>query len=201
MTAPNLSWTANDIWGIADDMPRHVYVRGQFPDGFFPKDIASAAHAALERTKQPVLDMQATPDADGVTDQGADGTAPHPSLDTHGRGTVFEERVRRFNEENKEKAGEHLTPHAAVTLIAKLVLLPNVGRINSGPACLTTAPARQAVCSRWPSTCCTGSRKSGSARHPRTRTATRSKPAADIRCKAVFQVAHESTRNRHPSNL
>src|SRR5215510_11055246 len=31
-------------------------------------------------------------------------------LDNHGMGTVFEELVRRFNEENNEEAGEHWTP-------------------------------------------------------------------------------------------
>ena len=31
-------------------------------------------------------------------------------LDNHGMGTVFEELIRRFNEENNEEAGEHFTP-------------------------------------------------------------------------------------------
>jgi type I restriction enzyme M protein len=31
----------------------------------------------------------------------------HPALDNHRMGTVFEELVRRFNEENNEEAGEH----------------------------------------------------------------------------------------------
>src|SRR5258705_617542 len=35
-------------------------------------------------------------------------------LDNHGMGTVFEELVRRFNEENNEEAGEHWTPPDAV---------------------------------------------------------------------------------------
>ena len=36
----------------------------------------------------------------------ADGSVKHPGLDNHGMGTIFEELVRRFNEE----AGEHWTP-------------------------------------------------------------------------------------------
>ena len=47
-------------------------------------------------------------------------------------GTVFEELVRRFNEENNEEAGEHWTPRDAVTLMAKLVLLPVADQIDSG---------------------------------------------------------------------
>ena len=30
MTAPNLNWIANYIWGIADDVLRDVYVRGKY---------------------------------------------------------------------------------------------------------------------------------------------------------------------------
>ncbi len=37
-------------------------------------------------------------------------------------GTIFEELVRRFNEENNEEAGEHWTPRDAVKLMAKLDL-------------------------------------------------------------------------------
>ena len=47
-------------------------------------------------------------------------------------GTIFEELIRRFNEENNEEAGEHWTPRDAVTLMAKLVFLPVAGRIKSG---------------------------------------------------------------------
>ncbi len=61
-----------------------------------------------------------------------DGSIKHPGLDNHGMGTIFEELVRRFNEENNEEAGEHWTPRDAVTLMAKLVLLPVADRIDSG---------------------------------------------------------------------
>ena len=33
-----------------------------------------------------------------------------PGLDNHSMGTLFEELVRRFNEDNNEEAGEHWTP-------------------------------------------------------------------------------------------
>ena len=35
-------------------------------------------------------------------------------------GTIFEDLVRRFNEENNEEAGEHWTPRDAVELMAQL---------------------------------------------------------------------------------
>lgn len=53
-------------------------------------------------------------------------------IDNHSMGTVFEELVRKFNEENNEEAGEHWTPRDAVRLMANLVFLPIEGEIKSG---------------------------------------------------------------------
>lgn len=47
-----------------------------------------------------------------------------PALTNHGMGTVFEELLRRFNEENNEEAGEHFTPRDAIRLLARLVFDP-----------------------------------------------------------------------------
>jgi type I restriction enzyme M protein len=54
-----------------------------------------------------------------------------PALDNHSMGTMFEELVRRFNEENNEEAGEHWTPRDAVKLMANLIFLPVADRIES----------------------------------------------------------------------
>ncbi len=61
-----------------------------------------------------------------------DGSIKHPGLDNHAMGTIFEELVRRFNEENNEEAGEHWTPRDAVKLMAKLIFLPIADKIESG---------------------------------------------------------------------
>jgi type I restriction enzyme M protein len=53
-------------------------------------------------------------------------------IDNHAMGTVFEELVRKFNEENNEEAGEHWTPRDAVRLMANLVFLPVETKIKSG---------------------------------------------------------------------
>jgi len=53
-------------------------------------------------------------------------------IDNHAMGTVFEELVRKFNEENNEEAGEHWTPRDAVRLMANLVFLPIESEIKSG---------------------------------------------------------------------
>jgi type I restriction enzyme M protein len=53
-------------------------------------------------------------------------------IDNHAMGTVFEELVRKFNEDNNEEAGEHWTPRDAVRLMANLVFLPIEAQIKSG---------------------------------------------------------------------
>ena len=54
------------------------------------------------------------------------------SLDNHAMGTVFEELVRRFNEENNEEAGEHWTPRDAVRLMTTLMFRPIAAQVKSG---------------------------------------------------------------------
>jgi len=61
-----------------------------------------------------------------------DGSIRLPGLDNHAMGTIFEELIRRFNEENNEEAGEHFTPRDVVTLMANLIFLPIAGQIESG---------------------------------------------------------------------
>ena len=80
----------------------------------------------IEKLTSP--DINLSPDPVHHTD----GSVKHPGLDNHGMGTIFEELVRRFNEENNEEAGEHWTPRDAVRLMAKLVFLPIADQISSG---------------------------------------------------------------------
>ena len=55
-----------------------------------------------------------------------------PGLDNHSMGTMFEELVRKFNEDNNEEAGQHWTPRDAVKLMASLMFLPVADKIESG---------------------------------------------------------------------
>jgi len=209
MEPTQLNWIANFIWGIADDVLRDLYVRGKYRDVILPMTVLRRLDAVLEPTKQAVLDMKASLDQAGITNQDAalrqaagqafyntsrftlrdlkarasqqqlkadfeaylDGFSPNvqdilenfefrnqiprlskadalgtliekftspdidlspAGLDNHGMGTVFEELVRRFNEENNEEAGEHWTPRDAVKLMAKLVFQPIAETIESG---------------------------------------------------------------------
>jgi type I restriction enzyme M protein len=212
---------ASFIWGIADDVLRDLYVRGKYRDVILPMTVLRRLDAVLESNKQAVLDMKASLDEAGITNQDAalrqaadqafyntspfrlrdlksrtsqqklradfeaylDGFSPnvhdildnfefrnqiprlsradalgsliekfldpsvnlsphpvmhangsekHPGLDNHGMGTIFEELVRRFNEENNEEAGEHWTPRDAVRLMARLIFVPIADQIESG---------------------------------------------------------------------
>ena len=87
---------------------------------------ADALGTLIEKLTSPDINLSPAPV------RHADGSVKHPGLDNHGMGTIFEELVRRFNEENNEEAGEHWTPRDAVRLMAKLVFLPIADRISSG---------------------------------------------------------------------
>ena len=76
------------------------------------------------------LDPSVNLSPDPVLD--AAGNVRLPGLDNHGMGTVFEELIRRFSEENNEEAGEHFTPRDVVELMAHLVFLPVADRVQSG---------------------------------------------------------------------
>lgn len=87
----------------------------------------------IERITDPRINLTDQPatDPDGL---------PLPALTNVGMGTVFEELLRRFNEENNEEAGEHFTPRDAISLLAHLVFEPvkhNLPKIITlyDPAC------------------------------------------------------------------
>ena len=86
---------------------------------------ADALGTLIEKLTSPDINLSPYPV------KNKDGSIKHPGLDNHGMGTIFEELVRRFNEENNEEAGEHWTPRDAVKLMAKLIFLPVADKIKS----------------------------------------------------------------------
>ena len=64
-----------------------------------------------------------------------------PPLTNLGMGYVFEELIRKFNEENNEEAGEHFTPREIIKLMTHILFKPVQDQINKGtyliydPAC------------------------------------------------------------------
>jgi type I restriction enzyme M protein len=87
---------------------------------------ADALGTLIERLLSPDINLSPNPVLHG------DGSVKYPGLDNHAMGTIFEELVRRFNEENNEEAGEHWTPRDAVKLMARLIFLPIADQIESG---------------------------------------------------------------------
>jgi type I restriction enzyme M protein len=75
---------------------------------------ADALGTLIEKFLDPRLDLSPT------------------GLDNHSMGSVFEELVRRFNEENNEEAGEHWTPRDAVRLMTRLMFEPIADQVQSG---------------------------------------------------------------------
>lgn len=60
------------------------------------------------------------------------GNVIHKGLSNLGMGYVFEELIRKFNEENNEEAGEHFTPREIIELMTHLVFLPVKEQIKQG---------------------------------------------------------------------
>lgn len=87
---------------------------------------ADAIGTLIEKFLDPEINLSPKPVLN------PDGSVKHPKMDNHDMGTVFEELVRKFNEENNEEAGEHWTPRDAVKLMASLVFLPIADAIQSG---------------------------------------------------------------------
>jgi type I restriction enzyme M protein len=87
---------------------------------------ADALGTLIEKFLDPEINFGPTPVLNG------DGSVKQPAMDNHAMGTVFEELVRKFNEDNNEEAGEHWTPRDAVRLMANLVFLPVADSIQSG---------------------------------------------------------------------
>lgn len=81
--------------------------------------------AVIEKFVSPTVNLSPLPVLD---DQGG---VRIPALDNHSMGVIFEELIRRFNEENNEEAGEHFTPRDVVELMADLIFLPVADQIKN----------------------------------------------------------------------
>lgn len=76
----------------------------------------------LEKFVSPYINLSPNPAED------PDGKKL-PPLTNLGMGYVFEELIRKFNEENNEEAGEHFTPREVIQLMTHLVFDPIKDRL------------------------------------------------------------------------
>ena len=86
---------------------------------------ADALGTLIEKFVSPDINLSPRPVLN------ADGSVRLPGLDNHAMGTIFEDLLRRFNEENNEEAGEHWTPRDAVQLMSRLVFDPIADAVES----------------------------------------------------------------------
>lgn len=113
--------TRFDFYNVT--FPKLMDVRGENDDNGTPR--AEILTALLGKYLSPTLNLSPYPKKDGKGNK-------IPGLDNHAMGTVFEELLRRFNEENNEEAGEHFTPRDIVTLMADIIFEPIADELKHG---------------------------------------------------------------------
>jgi type I restriction enzyme M protein len=87
---------------------------------------ADILFTTIEKFCTPKINLSTNP----VLDK--DGNVIHQGLTNLGMGYVFEDLIRRFNEENNEEAGEHFTPREIINLMVSLTFLPIKDKIKDG---------------------------------------------------------------------
>ncbi|MBB5336425.1 type I restriction-modification system subunit M [Pectinatus brassicae] len=87
---------------------------------------ANILGAVIEKFVSPTINLSIHPVLED------NGEVKLPGLDNHTMGVIFEELIRKFNEENNEEAGEHFTPRDVVELMADISILPVVDKIKDG---------------------------------------------------------------------
>jgi len=104
---------------------------------------AQIKHMASKDVLLDVLEKFTSPDINLTPFETLDTTGRKiPALTNLGMGYVFEELIRKFNEENNEEAGEHYTPREVIDLMTHLIFEPIKDNIPSvitiyDPACGT----------------------------------------------------------------
>src|SRR5690554_3734337 len=104
---------------------------------------AQIKHMANKDVLLDVLEKFTSPDINLTPFEKLDsGGRKLPALTNLGMGYVFEELIRKFNEENNEEAGEHYTPREVIDLMTHMVFEPIKNQIPSvitiyDPACGT----------------------------------------------------------------
>jgi type I restriction enzyme M protein len=78
---------------------------------------ADALHGVIEKFTEPRINLS---HLDTIGPEGR----KLPGLTNLGMGYVFEELIRKFNEDNNEEAGEHFTPREVIQLMVHLLFEP-----------------------------------------------------------------------------
>lgn len=111
--------------GFSDNV-QEIIRKFKFHNQLETLDDANRLYPLLEKFLSPRMNLG----VNSVRD--SQGHVLHEGLSNLGMGYVFEELIRRFNEENNEEAGEHFTPRDIIQLMVHLLFEPVAEQIESG---------------------------------------------------------------------
>ncbi|WP_270967732.1 type I restriction-modification system subunit M [Campylobacter upsaliensis] len=115
----------NYLEGFSENI-KDIITKFKFKNQLDTLDEAKILYGVIERFCSPKINLSMHDIKDDK------GEVIHKGLSNLGMGYVFEELIRRFNEENNEEAGEHFTPRELIELMTHLVFLPIKDRIQKG---------------------------------------------------------------------
>lgn len=115
----------NYLEGFSENI-KDIIAKFKFKNQLDTLDEANILYGVIERFCSPKVNFSIDPVLDSA------GNVIHTGLSNLGMGYIFEELIRRFNEENNEEAGEHFTPREIIELMTHLVFLPIKDKIQKG---------------------------------------------------------------------
>jgi type I restriction enzyme M protein len=107
--------------GYSDNV-REIIAKFDLPNQIRKMAEANTLFGVIEKFTSPEINLSAH---DAVAPDGR----KQPGLSNLGMGYVFEELIRKFNEENNEEAGEHFTPREVIQLMVHLLFEPVKDRL------------------------------------------------------------------------
>lgn len=102
-----------------------IITKFEFKNQLNKLEDANILFAVIERFCSPKINFSINPTLDD------NGNVTQEGLSNLGMGYVFEELIRKFNEESNEGAGEHFTPRDIIKLMTYLVYLPVKDKLQS----------------------------------------------------------------------
>jgi type I restriction enzyme M protein len=102
--------------GYSDNV-REIIAKFDLPTQIRKMHESNALFGVLEKFVSPEINLS-------PHDTAAPDGRKMPGLTNLGMGYVFEELIRKFNEENNEEAGEHFTPREVIQLMVHLLIEP-----------------------------------------------------------------------------
>lgn len=114
----------NYLDGFSDNI-KDIILKFKFRNQLDTLDEVKILRGVIERFCSPTINLSMHDIKDDK------GKIIHKGLSNLGMGYVFEELIRKFNEENNEEAGEHFTPREIIELMTHTVFLPVKDKIHN----------------------------------------------------------------------